>query len=204
MKENIQHWDNIYRSKESSELGWYQESPDISLQLIRKYAPQKPYSIVDIGCGVSKLVDHLLDSQLTDITLLDISSAALETVSARLGDKGKTVNYLTGDITQINFDRHFDIWHDRAVFHFLTDENAQQAYMENLAKSLSPTGSAIIGTFSFDGPNKCSGLDVVQYDDEKMNAVIGTNFTLKHSQQNTHTMPSGRQQDYRYFVVKLS
>jgi len=197
------HWENIYKTKEHKKVGWYQEYPEISLKLLSKTHSTPAQSIIDIGCGASLLVDNLILQGYTDITLLDLSEAALSSVKLRLGDKGNIPKYLCKDISNdLLLPKQFDIWHDRAVFHFLTDAGKRNAYMSNLEKWLSEFGHANIGTFSLNGPNKCSGLDVVQYDAEKMKLELPIELELLETMASTHVMPSSDEQEYMYFTIK--
>ncbi len=204
MKRNFkkQHWEKIYQSKEDHTLGWYQRSADISLQLLSKIKAEPSQSFIDVGCGVSVLVDQLLALGFSDITLLDLSTTALKKLKNRLGEKGNIPDYLSDDITCYEFQRQFDLWHDRAVFHFLTDKTDRFHYMQNLLKSLSRNGRAIIGTFSPDGPNRCSGLDVVQYDEEKLSVELNSELVIEDIIKDVHIMPSGKAQKYNYFIIK--
>lgn len=198
-----EHWENIYKTKNHKQVGWYQESPDISLELLSKINAQPTQSIIDVGCGASVLVDKLVQQGYKNITLLDLSEEALSSIKTRLADKGNIPHYLSKDITKnIEFNNTFDVWHDRAVFHFLTNAKDREAYMANLNHSLSPSGHAIIGTFSLNGPSKCSGLDVVQYDEKKMKDELPKNLELLESTVSTHIMPSGTEQEYMYFIIK--
>jgi len=197
-----EHWENIYKTKDHLQVGWYQESPTISLELLSRNNSTPADSIIDVGCGASVLVDNLISKGYTKITLLDLSEEALLSISSRLGDKGSIPQYLSKDITKhIDFKKSFDVWHDRAVFHFLTNANDRKAYMENLEKNLSPSGYAIIGTFSLNGPSKCSGLDVVQYNEEKMSLELPQGFEVSDTVISTHIMPSGSRQEYIYFII---
>ena len=203
MSEPKEHWENIYKTKNHKQVGWYQESPDISLELLSKINSQPTQSIIDVGCGASVLVDKLIQQGYKNVTLLDLSEEALSSIKTRLADKGDIPHYLSKDITKnIEFNNSFDIWHDRAVFHFLTNAKDREAYMANLNQSLSPSGHAIIGTFSLNGPNKCSGLDVVQYDENKIKLELPETLELLESTISTHIMPSGTEQEYMYFIIK--
>ena len=203
MSEPKEHWEHIYKTKNHKQVGWYQESPGISIELLSKINAQPTQSIIDVGCGASVLVDKLIQQGYKNITLLDLSEEALSSIKTRLADKGNIPHYLSKDITKnIEFNNTFDIWHDRAVFHFLTNAKDREAYMANLKQSLSMSGYAIIGTFSLNGPNKCSGLDVVQYDEKKIKYELPENIELMESTVNTHIMPSGTEQEYMYFIIK--
>ena len=196
------HWENIYKTKTHNQVGWYQKSPTISLELLSKINAHPLQSVIDVGCGASGLVDNLITQGYKDITLIDLSEEALSSIKARLADNKDIPKYLCGDITQIKFNRHFDIWHDRAVFHFLTDSHDRKNYISNLEQNLSKTGHAIIGTFSLNGPTTCSGLDIVQYDEAKMKLELGNNLELLNSVTNIHIVPGGAEQEYTYFIIK--
>jgi len=148
-----EHWENVYKTKDHKKVSWYQESPEISLELLSKIHADSSQSIIDVGCGASVLTDKLIEQGYRDITLVDLSEDALSTIKDRLGNEGNIPSYLSQDITKATFIDTFDIWHDRAVFHFLTDLKDRKDYMLTLSKSLSNNGRAIIGTFSINGPN---------------------------------------------------
>jgi len=203
MSEQKNHWEHIYKTKNHKQVGWYQESPDISLELLSKINAQPTQSIIDVGCGASVLVDKLVQQRYRNITLLDLSEKALSSIKSRLADKGNIPHYLSKDITKIiEFNNSFDIWHDRAVFHFLTNAKDRETYMANLNQNLSSSGHAIIGTFSLNGPNKCSGLDVIQYDEKKIKLELPENIELLEATVSTHIMPSGTEQEFLYFIIK--
>ena len=203
MSKSKEHWEKIYKTKNHKQVGWYQESPNISIGLLSQINAQPTQSIIDVGCGASVLVDKLVQQGYKNITLLDLSEEALSSIKTRLADKGNIPHYLSEDITKnIEFNNAFDIWHDRAVFHFLTNAKDREAYMANLNQSLSPSGHAIISTFSLNGPSECSGLDVVQYDEKKINCELPENIELLESIVSTHIMPSGTEQEYMYFIIK--
>ncbi|MFK5984986.1 MAG: class I SAM-dependent methyltransferase [Pseudomonadota bacterium] len=202
MSESNEHWENIYKTRDHKQVGWYQESPKISLELLSRIKATPAQSLIDVGCGASVLVDNLILQGYRYLTLLDISKHALATIRTRLGDKGNIPLYLSKNITQkIEFNKLFDIWHDRAVFHFLTDNKDRSVYMANLEHSLLASGHAIIGTFSLNGPNKCSGLDIVQYDKEKMQLELPRGLRIIDTTINKHIMPNGKQQEYMYFII---
>ncbi len=196
------HWQKIYQTRDHNKVGWYQETPQISLQLLTEINARPSESIIDVGCGASALVDHLIDQGYTDITLLDLSDEALSATKLRLGKKGHLPEFICGDITKITFKHTFDIWHDRAVFHFLTKAKDRNAYMANLGKSLSISGRAIIGTFSLDGPGTCSGLEVVRYDEEKLRHELPSELELLNSVTSSHPTPGGAIQEYMYFIIR--
>ncbi|MCK5092513.1 MAG: class I SAM-dependent methyltransferase [Gammaproteobacteria bacterium] len=196
------HWEKVYQTKDHKKVGWYQESPEISLKLLSKINATSEQSVIDIGCGASYLVDNLLEKEFKKITLVDISSHVLKMVRQRLGSKGDIPTYLAEDITQLSVTETFDIWHDRAVFHFLTEPMDREKYMSILGNVLSANGRAIIGTFSLNGPNSCSGLDVVQYNEEKMTNELPGSLELESTVTDIHIMPGGSEQEYKYFIIK--
>ncbi len=202
MNERKGHWENIYKTRDHKTVGWYQEIPKISLELLSKINARDEQSIIDVGCGASLLVDNLISQGYKNISLLDLSDKALASIKSRLGDKGNIPRYYNEDIaSEITFKTQFDIWHDRAVFHFLTSSEDREMYMKNLENNLSPSGHAIIGTFSVNGPEKCSGLDVVQYNELKMAAELHPNLKIQDTIISTHIMPNGNKQEYMYFII---
>lgn len=196
------HWENIYTSKDVSKVGWYQETPAISLSLLEKIGSTPKDSIIDVGCGASKLADVLIDSGYSDITLLDLSSSALEIIKKRLGTTADLPVYCVGDVCTFSSDKLYNVWHDRAVFHFLQKEEEQQAYLETLHKSLFPEGHAIIGTFGVNGPASCSALPVRQYNEEQMKNLVKDRFDIVEVVDETHITPSGSEQHYCFFILK--
>jgi len=203
MNSKRDHWENIYKTRDHKQVGWHQDTPQISLALLSQIMAEPSQSIIDVGCGASVLADHLIELGYRDIVLVDLSTEALFAIKNRLKEHGDKPTYLCEDITQAEFTKPFDIWHDRAVFHFLTEDKDRTNYMNTLAKSLTPSGRAIIGTFSFNGPTRCSGLPIVQYDEDKMRVELAkAGLELIDSVPNTHTMPSGSEQEYLYFIIK--
>ncbi|MCK9372135.1 MAG: methyltransferase domain-containing protein [Sulfuricurvum sp.] len=196
------HWENVYTTKDVSKVGWYQQEPSISLALLQKIGSTPKDVVIDVGCGASALADRLIERGYPDITLLDISSNALEIVKQRLGASADIPHYCVGDVCAFTSEKHFDVWHDRAVFHFLQKEEEQNAYMETLHNSLSPKGYAIIGTFAVDGPDSCSALPVRQYDEERMKKLIKERFELLDVIEERHITPSGSKQKYCFFVLR--
>ena len=193
-----EHWDAIYRAKRPSELGWYQAVPALSLELIRRVAPSNA-AIIDVGGGASTLVDAL--AGFARMTVLDISAAALEHAAARLA--GRTVRWMNADIFSVELPvAAYDVWHDRAVFHFLTADTDRRRYVSQMTRAIRPGGHAIIATFAEDGPARCSGLDVVRYDSEHLAAELGAAFRLVDSVREEHVTPAGVRQAFRYCLFR--
>lgn len=190
------HWQRVYQSKAVTEVSWYAAHLEQSIRLISAAVP-KEGRIIDVGGGASTLVDDLLGSGYENLTVLDISGAALAAARARLGKKGALVQWLDADVTSFRPAQNaFDLWHDRAVFHFLTEKSQRAAYLENLNRGLVPGGTVVIATFSLDGPTKCSGLEVVRYSAQTLGQELGSNFQLAHSEETTHTTPAGAAQRF--------
>lgn len=196
------HWENVYTTKDVRKVGWYQEIPTMSLALMKKIGSTSKDSIIDVGCGTSKLADVLIDSGYRDITLLDLSASALEIIKKRLGLTADLPVYCAEDMCTFSSEKLFDVWHDRAVFHFLQREEEQQAYLQTLYQALSPKGHAIIGTFGINGPDSCSTLPVRQYDEERMSNFVKKRFDVIDVVEETHVTPGGSEQSYCYFVLK--
>jgi arsenite methyltransferase len=197
-----EHWKNIYKTKDHKQVSWYQKSPEISLELLSKIHAEPSQSILDVGCGTSVLVDKLIEQGYRNITLVDLSEEALSIIKDRLGNLSNIPNFLSQNITKSSFTTPFEIWHDRAVFHFLVDEKDRKDYMSTLARSLTNNGRAIIGTFSLNGPNTCSGLNVVQYDEEMMTLELNPDLELEDAVTSIHKMPNGEEQEFMYFIIK--
>jgi len=196
------HWEGVYTTKGEKEVSWYQDDPAPSLDLIALAGVSKPASIIDIGGGASRLVDHLLAQGFERLTVLDLSAAALESAKARLGEKAAKVRWEVADITKWNPPQAYDLWHDRAAFHFLTDEADQSAYVERVRKAVSPGGHVIIGTFALDGPERCSGLPIVRYDSAALSALLGPEFTLIDARRHDHTTPWGAVQRFQFSTFR--
>lgn len=170
------HWETIYQTKELKEVSWYQPTPKISLDFIRKSKLSETSKIIDIGGGDSFLVDHLLELGFQDITVLDISEAAIERAKIRLGAKAKSVKWIIEDVLNFIPTEKYDFWHDRAAFHFMTKQEEIDSYVEKAASSLKKDGFLVIGTFSEKGPKKCSGIDIKQYSEETLTSCFEGNF----------------------------
>jgi 2-polyprenyl-3-methyl-5-hydroxy-6-metoxy-1,4-benzoquinol methylase len=198
MSERQAYWQNVYTTKGEGEVSWFQDSPAISIDLIKSSAVSKESAIVDVGGGASRLVDHLLKDGFRSIAVLDLSSAALETAKSRLGSAGADVEWITSDVTTWRPRREYDVWHDRAAFHFLTDPGDRRAYIDTLKSALRPNGQAIIATFALDGPEKCSGLPVQRYDASTLQRELGEDFRLIESRRETHTTPWDSTQSFQF------
>ena len=198
--ERKKHWDTIYTNKTPSEVSWTQETPSLSLSMIESLALSKDAPIIDVGGGESQLVDHLLTMGFTDLTVLDISAEALERSKKRLGDKATQIDWIVADITSFKPKRNYTLWHDRAVFHFLTEKDSIEYYTnmvrENVGEHL------LLSTFSLDGPQKCSGLPIKQYSASSLNAVFSASFDLIKSSEEIHNTPFETTQAFIYCHFK--
>lgn len=194
------HWETVYETKNPNEVSWTQEIPKISLSFIEFFGLDKTAKIIDIGGGDSKLVDHLLDQGFENITVLDISEKALEKAKLRLGEKALKVTWIVKDILDFEPTETYDLWHDRAAFHFLTTENEIGAYHSIIEKAVD--GFLVIGTFSVNGPLKCSGLEITQYSEEKLAATFKQNFTKIKAVFEDHETPFGTTQNFLYCSFK--
>lgn len=191
-----EHWQNIHKTKTIEDVSWYEIKPEMSLKLIINATKTKQDSIIDIGGGDSFLADHLLKLGYTNITVLDISEHAINKAKERLGENSKKINWIVSDITLIEFDRNFDIWHDRAAFHFLTSNNEIDAYKTLMNKHISKNGSLILGSFSDSGPLKCSGISVKQYSKDQLLEFAKPNFTLLEHHNYQHKTPFNSTQNF--------
>jgi SAM-dependent methyltransferase len=196
------HWENVYQTKCSTEVSWYEPVPKQSLDLILKTAGEMRGRVIDVGGGQSFLVDRLLDSGFRRVAVLDISSAAIEATQARLGERASQVEWMFADITRAASLGEFDIWHDRAAFHFITDPADRKRYMELLKRSLTIGGHFIVGTFAKGGPDKCSGLAICQYDADTMQAELGSSFEPVECSEYLHITPTGKPQLFFFGVFK--
>ncbi len=190
------HWENIYDTKKLNEVSWYQPTPTTSIELIQENNIPLSAKIIDIGGGDSFLVDNLLQLGFTDITVLDISSNAIERAKARLGESSKKVKWIVADAANFAPTENYDLWHDRAAFHFLTKENDVQSYINSANQGISNNGTMIIGTFSENGPLKCSGIGITQYSEESLSACFSENFTTTKSFTLNHETPFNTMQNF--------
>lgn len=193
-----QHWEAVYTAKPFTEVSWYQEIPATSLRLVDAAGAGPKDAIVDIGGGASTLVDHLLDRGFGDLTVLDISAHALEQARNRLGNRASRVAWEQADVTSFAPRRSYDLWHDRAVLHFLTGEADRRRYVDVLERALAPGGHLVVGTFGPEGPEKCSGLDVRRYSVEMMAELLGPGFELQRDEIDTHETPWGAPQQFLF------
>ncbi|MGA8034208.1 MAG: class I SAM-dependent methyltransferase [Casimicrobiaceae bacterium] len=199
------HWDSVYRTKQPTEVSWYRPHLDLSLQLIEEAAPSREARIIDIGAGESTLVDDLIAIGYHNLDALDLSSTALEVARQRLGADAARVKWICGDATTHAFEPHcYDVWHDRAVFHFLTDPDDRIAYVRQVARAVKPGGHVIVATFGPEGPQKCSGLDVVRYDAPTLHREFGASFTLVRHLTELHRTPAGAIQQFTYCYCNVA
>jgi trans-aconitate methyltransferase len=196
----VAHWNEAYATKGEQGVSWFEESPDFSVGLIRELAAGRPLSVIDIGGGASRLVDVGLSEGWT-FAVLDISEGALETARKRLGAHADAVEWIAADVTKWRPWRSFDVWHDRAAFHFLTQPEDRAAYVDRLQSALKPGGHAIIATFAPDGPERCSGLPVERYDGAQLAKALGDGFQLVAEHRKMHRTPWGTEQSFQFSVL---
>jgi len=194
------HWEGIYKDKFPSEVSWYQKDPIFSLSLIKNLLLERDENIIDVGGGASTLVDSLIEEEFKNITVLDLSSNALALAKKRLGEKAELINWEIEDVTNYVSEHEYTLWHDRAVFHFLTEKSDREKYRKVLESSVRDGGYVIIAAFSIGGPTKCSGLDTVQYDAEKLKNELGVSFKLINKKSEKHITPAGKEQLFGYYV----
>ena len=194
------HWETVYETKNPDQVSWTQEIPKTSLNFIHSFGLDKKAKIIDIGGGDSKLVDFLLEEGFENITVLDISEKAIQKAQLRLGVKADKVNWIVSDITQFNPTTQYDVWHDRAAFHFLTSKVDVNKYVEIVKKSVSKY--IVIGTFSENGPQKCSGLEIKQYSQEEITKLFQNDFQVIECFTEDHTTPFDTQQNFMYCSFK--
>ena len=194
-----QHWETVYTTKATDSVSWFQPHAQLSLDLIKGTGVGKDAAIIDVGGGASVLVDDLLAEGYTDLTVLDLSGAALAAAGKRLGGKAEQVRWIEADITEVDLPtRRYDVWHDRAVFHFLTTPEQREAYVHTVFRAVKPGGHVIIATFAEDGPEQCSGLPVVRYRADELHGEFGEAFTLLGHKKESHHTPAGKVQQFVY------
>ena len=193
------HWEHIYETKAPDQVSWYQEHAQFSLQYIRKTGIRKTDHIIDVGGGASTLVDDLIADGFQQISILDVSGTALQLARQRLGAKANDVKWIEADITRADLPHQaYDVWHDRAVFHFLTQAADRQRYVDRVRHAVRPGGHVIVATFASDGPDRCSGLDVMRYSPESLHGEFGEDFELMDSTRESHQTPFGTEQRFIY------
>lgn len=197
--ERRDHWNRVYQTKSPDSVSWYQSRPEISLALIAASGVGKDAGIIDVGGGTSVLVDNLLDLGYKNLAVLDLSGLALNASRSRLGARAAAVEWFEADVASFEPPRRYALWHDRAAFHFLTDAGDRLRYVATLRMALQPQGTVIIATFAPDGPPKCSGLDVVRYDEKSITAELGAEFRLQEVRRETHLTPWQAEQRFNYF-----
>jgi SAM-dependent methyltransferase len=194
-----EHWENTYRSKLPDRVSWYQAEPLLSLAMIRNAGVSPSEPLIDVGGGASVLVDRLLAAGHTDLTVLDISSSALAASRQRLGAAAERVAWVCADVLNFQPGREYALWHDRALFHFLTAAEDRARYRDSLRRGLRKGGQLVLAAFAVGGPLRCSGLDIVQYDADKLSAELGPEFTLAEQAHETHRTPAGGEQLFAWF-----
>lgn len=197
--ERKSHWEQVYRDKSPQDVSWYQATPTLSLEMIGASGIAADAPLIDVGGGASTLVDHLLDQGYGDVSVLDISAQSLAHAQQRLGERARQVHWIEADVTQLVPARRYRLWHDRAVFHFLTDPADRACYRRVLERALGAGGQVIIGTFAPGGPGRCSGLPIVQYDAQRLQAEFESAFVLLETRTEAHRTPAGKQQLFNYF-----
>ena len=196
------HWENVYKTKGEREVSWFQQHPAPSLELIALTGVSARAAIIDIGGGASRLVDALVERQTGQITILDLSKMALDAAKARLGNKAANVRWEVADVTKWDPAQAYELWHDRAAFHFLTSPADQSAYFDRLKKALASGGYVIIGTFALDGPERCSGLPIVRHDAASLSEILGTDFKLIDARRHDHATPWGALQRFQFSTFR--
>ena len=198
MSDRTTHWQNVYATKGEAEVSWFQDTPAISLEMIRAASPDQNAAIIDIGGGASRLVDALLQDGYRNLAVLDISANALDAVKQRIGAAASAVDWIVADATTWQPVKSYDIWHDRAAFHFLTDPHDRAAYVERLRSAVAAGGHVIIATFAPDGPEKCSGLPVQRHDSASLSSGLGPEFELVVTRSEIHHTPWHSTQAFQF------
>jgi 2-polyprenyl-3-methyl-5-hydroxy-6-metoxy-1,4-benzoquinol methylase len=201
MEQRATHWNEIYETKEARQLSWTEPDPSVSLELIAQVCRRPGARVIDVGGGTSLLADRLLAAGYA-VAVLDISREALERSRQRLGGRAREVQWILADVAAVEDVGRHDVWHDRAVFHFLTDASDRRRYADLMARSVVPGGHAVIATFALDGPEKCSGLDVCRYDGDALAREIGPRFERLRTLGVNHVTPWGKPQSFQYSVFK--
>lgn len=195
------HWDATYQTKDITDVSWFQPRPDTSCRLIAGATPRTG-AVIDIGAGASTLADCLVADSWPDVTVLDVSSEALATVRARLAGRDSVLSFIVADLLVWQPSRHYDVWHDRALFHFFVDPPARDTYVATATAAVSTGGVLVLATFATDGPTQCSGLPVARYDAAALADVFGEAFILEHTEREEHVTPSGAVQPFTWVVLR--
>ncbi len=197
------HWEKVYTEKTPEGVSWYQRQPAMSLELIVSSGIGPTGKIIDVGGGASVLVDKLLDKGFKDLTVLDISAGAMDYAKERLGTRAENVHWIEADVTEFEPSDQYDLWHDRAVFHFLTDTGDRKKYVKCVRRALRPGGHLIISTFAMEGPPQCSGLDIERYSPDKLKNELGGSFELIRHVHEVHQTPWNKEQKFMYCCFKV-
>jgi hypothetical protein len=197
-----EHWDTIHTTKGERDRSWFEPSPDVSMKMIASTGLVPNACVIDVGGGDSRLVDALLSAGVRCVAVLDVSSAALEHAKTRLGSAAESVTWIASDVTGEWSVKPMDVWHDRAVFHFLTDPDDRKLYLARLRQTLKVNGNVIIATFALDGPSKCSGLPIARYSADTLSHNLDNDFELVDTQPHTHVTPWGASQSFQYSRFK--
>lgn len=198
MEDRKEHWNKVYDSKTPTEVSWYEPMPETSLNYITECKLDNDAAIIDIGGGDSFLAEFLLAKGFTDLTVVDISEKAIERAKKRLGERAEEIKWIVADASEFKPERQYDLWHDRAAFHFLTEDEQVQNYLQTVKRSVKPGGFLVIGTFSENGPKKCSGIEIRQYSVSQMQDLFSDDFTTMSCKNIDHTTPSGGIQNFTF------
>ena len=203
MNNNLKnHWENIYQNKNEDEVSWFQKNPNTSIEIINSIKIKKESKIIDVGSGRSRLFKNLIELGYNNLTYLDISESAAKKSKIFLGEQSKNIEWIVEDVLNFEPKQNFDVWHDRAVFHFLTDQNQIKKYVDLVSRNISNNGYLIIGTFSEQGPLKCSGLEVSRYSESLIKTTFIESFTLLNSFKIDHSTPFNTTQNFLFSVLK--
>lgn len=200
--ERKDHWENVYQTKQDNDVSWYQEMPTTSLNLITKHLNATGDAFIDVGGGNSNVVSGLLQKGYQNLTVLDISKSAISRTRNKIGKASDSINWIESNILDFEPQQQFQVWHDRATFHFLTDETEINRYVQILKKAVSQKGKVVLATFSESGPLKCSGLEICQYSLGKIESIFGDDFNIIESFKEVHTTPFDTEQNFEYFVLE--
>ncbi|MEX2457505.1 MAG: class I SAM-dependent methyltransferase [Actinomycetota bacterium] len=200
--DRTEHWETLYTTRDDTRVGWFEPVPTVSLRRIREAVEAGARSLIDVGGGSSRLVDHVLELGLDRVAVLDVAEHGLEIARKRLGERGRAVEWIVADVTEVDDVGRFDIWHDRAVFHFLTSDEERARYVALAERTVRPGGFAVMATFAADGPEQCSGLPVCRYDPAELARQCGPNFELLDSERYVHTTPRGVEQRFAYSTFR--